>query len=187
MVQFVYGDDGLDPANLEGDGKPVDFQRTWKHARVCSFTFTRLSEDALLKFSCLQAMELNVSHSGLLPFEILRLIDFEIATPYFRTACSDEFLADVRTFVLDAIARPASQYRKAYHMPAALDPLPARANRLGTSSKEEQAVVNNKTKVSEQQVRTFLQLCWIKYVKAKVEPGQSSLCFCGESIRLWCK
>jgi DNA-directed RNA polymerase III subunit RPC1 len=30
----VYGDDGLDPANLEGDGKPVDFVRTWSHAKV---------------------------------------------------------------------------------------------------------------------------------------------------------
>ena len=34
VVQFVYGDDGLDPANLEGDGKPVVFDRTWSHARV---------------------------------------------------------------------------------------------------------------------------------------------------------
>jgi hypothetical protein len=71
VVQFVYGDDGLDldelddatgsvpnrtvvprrevlqclhettshvidPANLEGDGKPVVFDRTWSHARVSS-------------------------------------------------------------------------------------------------------------------------------------------------------
>lgn len=33
-MQFIYGDDGLDPANLEGDGKPVDFVRTWSHAKV---------------------------------------------------------------------------------------------------------------------------------------------------------
>ena len=33
-MQFVYGDDGLDPANLEGEGKPVDFERTWSHAKV---------------------------------------------------------------------------------------------------------------------------------------------------------
>lgn len=37
VVQFVYGDDGLDPANLEGDGKPVVFERTWSHARVRRF------------------------------------------------------------------------------------------------------------------------------------------------------
>lgn len=34
IVQFRYGDDGLDPACLEGDAQPVDFQRTWNHASV---------------------------------------------------------------------------------------------------------------------------------------------------------
>jgi DNA-directed RNA polymerase III subunit RPC1 len=35
VVQFRYGNDGLDPACLEGDGQPIDFQRTWNHASVC--------------------------------------------------------------------------------------------------------------------------------------------------------
>lgn len=34
IVQFRYGDDGLDPASLEGDAHPVDFTRTWSHAAV---------------------------------------------------------------------------------------------------------------------------------------------------------
>lgn len=34
VVQFRYGDDGLDPACLEGAAKPVDFERTFKHACV---------------------------------------------------------------------------------------------------------------------------------------------------------
>lgn len=34
MVQFTYGDDGLDPGCLEGDAQPVEFVRTWSHARV---------------------------------------------------------------------------------------------------------------------------------------------------------
>lgn len=38
---------------------------------------------------------------------------------------------------------------------------------------DEIAIVNNKTKVSESQLRRFLELCWIKYVKAKIEPGES--------------
>ena len=42
-----------------------------------------------------------------------------------------------------------------------------------SSTAEQLAVVNNKTKVSEAQIRRFLQLCWTKYVKAKIEPGES--------------
>lgn len=34
VVQFRYGDDGLDPACLEGDAQPVDYLRAWSHASV---------------------------------------------------------------------------------------------------------------------------------------------------------
>ncbi|KAK3934585.1 hypothetical protein QBC46DRAFT_73601 [Diplogelasinospora grovesii] len=32
IVQFQYGADRLDPVDMEGDAKPVDFGRTWDHA-----------------------------------------------------------------------------------------------------------------------------------------------------------
>jgi len=35
VVQFRYGDDGLDPACLEGDAQPIDFDRSLGHALVC--------------------------------------------------------------------------------------------------------------------------------------------------------
>jgi DNA-directed RNA polymerase III subunit RPC1 len=34
LVQFYYGDDGLDPTYLEGDGAPVDLKRNIQHAMV---------------------------------------------------------------------------------------------------------------------------------------------------------
>jgi DNA-directed RNA polymerase III subunit RPC1 len=34
VVQFKYGDDGLDPACLEGDAQPIDFTRAWMHSQV---------------------------------------------------------------------------------------------------------------------------------------------------------
>jgi len=37
VVQFCYGDDGLDPACLEGDAQPTEFVRTWSHAIVSFF------------------------------------------------------------------------------------------------------------------------------------------------------
>ncbi|KAK4249768.1 hypothetical protein C7999DRAFT_12476 [Corynascus novoguineensis] len=33
IVQFQYGADRLDPVDMEGDAKPVDFSRTWNHAQ----------------------------------------------------------------------------------------------------------------------------------------------------------
>jgi len=34
VVQFRYGDDGLDPACLEGDAQPIDLNRSLKHSLV---------------------------------------------------------------------------------------------------------------------------------------------------------
>ena len=34
IVQFVYGGDGLDPADMEGKDKPVDFTRVLGHIKV---------------------------------------------------------------------------------------------------------------------------------------------------------
>jgi hypothetical protein len=37
------------------------------------------------------------------------------------------------------------------------------------------AIVDNKSKVTKSQLRTFMELCWVKYVKARIEPGSSVL------------
>jgi DNA-directed RNA polymerase III subunit RPC1 len=34
VVNFTFGQDSLDPAELEGNGRPVNFERTWLHAKV---------------------------------------------------------------------------------------------------------------------------------------------------------
>ncbi|BGP31083.1 DNA-directed RNA polymerase III subunit C1 (rpo31) [Rhodotorula toruloides] len=152
VVQFIYGDDGLDPANLEGDGKPVVFERTWAHAR---------------------ALRLDVSEEGLLPYEINRLVVEKTATPYFTNSCSEEFLRELREFVDEQIAQQAAKYRKEYGMPPALAPLKRGQNKFGKADPAMQAIVNNKTKVTVTQIEEFLQLCWTKFVKAKIEPGSA--------------
>ena len=34
VVQFMYGADGLDPAEMEGNEQPVDFTRLMQHVKV---------------------------------------------------------------------------------------------------------------------------------------------------------
>ena len=33
------------------------------------------------------------------------------------------------------------------------------------------AIVRNMSKVTESQLQNFINLCWVKYVKARIEPG----------------
>jgi DNA-directed RNA polymerase III subunit RPC1 len=42
IVNFTFGQDSLDPAELEGNGKPVNFERTWLHAKVNCQKTTKL-------------------------------------------------------------------------------------------------------------------------------------------------
>lgn len=49
VVQFVYGDDGLDPANLEAVKLPVEFTRTWSHAKVSGLFLRSRSRPHSLK------------------------------------------------------------------------------------------------------------------------------------------
>ena len=53
VVQFRYGDDGLDPACLEGDAQPVEYVRAWNHASVCLLHLPRIAIDFLHTGSCI--------------------------------------------------------------------------------------------------------------------------------------
>lgn len=46
IVQFSYGDDGLDPVVMEGkDGKPIDFEKLLAKVRHCQCTADMLCLD----------------------------------------------------------------------------------------------------------------------------------------------
>ena len=43
VVQFIYSGDGLDPTEMEGDSKPLDFSRFMDSIRVSDCTCVGLS------------------------------------------------------------------------------------------------------------------------------------------------
>lgn len=84
----------------------------------------------------LQYTKQKTSDIGLLPFEILHLVNTEIATPYFALALSEQFLLEVKTFIDEFIVQPAAKSRVAYNMPAALEELRKGANPFGKANSE---------------------------------------------------
>jgi len=77
IVQFIYGEDGLDPASMEGKDKPVDIQRilsNCKNVDICS------------------------EESALSPLEIQDISNKWLDSSDLA-ACSDEFLKEIREFV----------------------------------------------------------------------------------------
>ncbi|KAF8974574.1 hypothetical protein BDZ97DRAFT_1774354 [Flammula alnicola] len=154
VVQFRYGDDGLDPACLEGDSQPLDLDRALKHALATGGREGR----------------------SLLPFEIVELVDRELATPRFRTECTPAYLDVVRTFINDKLANKMAKSRLKQGMFEALereDEWDEHTDLSLGASAADRAVVDNTSKVTERQLRTFLNLCWMKYAKARIEPGST--------------
>lgn len=42
IIQFIYGEDGLDPACMEGKDKPLDIDRIFHHCKVNDNNFKYL-------------------------------------------------------------------------------------------------------------------------------------------------
>lgn len=79
IVQFMYGGDGLDPTDMEGKDKPLDYERVFSHVQ-CSFP---MKDEEPLSSKEIRQMALHVLDGS----------DFE--------HCGTEFKKDLRAFVED--------------------------------------------------------------------------------------
>jgi|SRR5229473_1481702 len=86
----------------------------------------------LYDFGVLFASILCVSHNisqatsprsarGLLPYEILEIVDRELSLPRFVTECTPAYISTIRTFLTDHVARRLAIVRKSRGMFEALE------------------------------------------------------------------
>lgn len=89
VVQFTYGDDGLNPAYMEGDDRPVDFHRLLEHIR------NTLPDRA---------------SPALLPFELRRLGKQVVQRPEFQAILPTgrKFLIEIEEFLGSVASEMAS-------------------------------------------------------------------------------
>lgn len=150
IVQFVYGDDALDPAAMESDDGPVAFSRSWTHA-------IRITPDKGAK--------------PILPFEILRIAEGELSRERFTQQCHPDFRTKVISFINDHVIGPATKHRLFYGMSDATEEETWNRKQDDAVPAANKTIVDNKARVTKSQLLKFLDLCWSKYVRAKIEPG----------------
>ncbi|KAI9205133.1 uncharacterized protein BJ171DRAFT_441903 [Polychytrium aggregatum] len=142
VVQFVYGDDGLDPASIEGAQQPVEFVRNLQHSRS-------LFNDPRDK--------------GLLPYEVEQHVNKALDEPRFKQICSDEYIKTLRAFISDTMNHLAS-VRGKHGLGTGLE--------SGSKSKKHGGDANQiKTRITKKQLECFLDICATKYARAVIEPG----------------
>ncbi|KAJ1921243.1 DNA-directed RNA polymerase III subunit C1 (rpo31) [Mycoemilia scoparia] len=172
MIQFTYGGDALDPAELEGEGAPIVFDRNWLHSMEC-FPYSK-------------------SNSVLPPFYIKELVDKELAEPRFTKWCTPEWLDKMRSHINDHIVQRLGAFRKKYGM----NPLLIRPKSVGKNTSpskiieifdskidlSKRNVVNNLLCVTEERLMDFLNRSLKKYQRAMVEPGTAVGAVAAQSI-----
>jgi DNA-directed RNA polymerase III subunit RPC1 len=157
LVQFKFGNDGLDPTNMEGDDGPVDLSRNWTH--IQSTVADRTSEP-------------------LLPSEIMPCLEDLYVQHDFVKKCSVEFGESVISFVQNLINR-LSKIRHDFNV---LDPRESgmdidypsegiHPHTLPTNLDPNVIAVNNILKITRSQLESFIHLLIYKYHKAKLEYG----------------
>lgn len=172
IVQFTYGGDGLDPFDMEGDARPVNFNRTWDHAYNITFNY---NDHCLLPFEVLQ-----IADTVLVPLEknlvrydnlgkVVKPEELNDVAFIDQFDAEREFYQSVREY-LSARASKLAQLRQAKGLPAMLEK-PGGTFQRETLSRETETIIKQLSQISESAVNKFLDFCILKYSRAKVEPG----------------
>ncbi|KTW25869.1 hypothetical protein T552_03143 [Pneumocystis carinii B80] len=152
IVQFIYGDDGLDPTYLEGDICPVEFMRTWNH--------------------CLDITS-KIPSKKLLPYEIMKITYKYLELPKFKE-CTENFKDSLLNYIQKNVVERLSTIRRRKNLAPFLEkPSDSEYQNINTIKLEtdSEKIVDNIFKVTEIQLLTYLQMCLEKYIKSKIEPG----------------
>jgi DNA-directed RNA polymerase III subunit RPC1 len=177
VVQFQFGADKLDPVDMEGNAKPVNFPRTWIHAEALTQNNSDLS---LLPYeitaqceSLLAEQKSRYIRRGLLYGELLAYNDTsDYAVDEHESA--REFVDSITSYVDELACRMAKARSKVGLHSFKDEPNPT--DNVKDRSIEDVttlAFVERRTKVSLPTLKTFINLCLDKYAKAHVEPGHA--------------
>ncbi|EER37860.1 DNA-directed RNA polymerase III largest subunit [Histoplasma capsulatum H143] len=154
IVQFQYGDDKLDPVDMEGRAKPVHFDRTFTHAEVTTF---------------------DNSDKGLLPDEIITLCQNLLAPERAKLARFD--LLGKKLEYNDRSDHGIDQLESARDFLQSIeDYVCAKAEKLrsiDSGTKQRGKGVIHTAKVSTRALTSFITACLTKYKRAQVEPGHA--------------
>ncbi|PVU99530.1 hypothetical protein BB559_000640 [Furculomyces boomerangus] len=161
IVQFFYGDDGLDPSELEGDGYPVEFDRNWSHI-----------EQTI-------GVE-NTNPQSLPPFMIRQLCKMEVEKKKHSETCTKLWLDSLTTFC-DQIAFKLAKLRQSFGLPAYNEDSEVQSTFVNNNMFLEvldahqdiasRKITGNILNVSLKRLESFFKICFDKYQKSKVEPG----------------
>ena len=169
IVQFTYGGDGLDPYDMEGDAKPVNFIRQWDHAYNLTFS---ANDKSLLPYQIMDVVEQTLRPRE----EALKTGDEEGKTEDQLVDQKDaqrEFYRSVRDFMAQKAERLARLREERGLKPYfTFDKQSSDQDEMALDEDATKVnAIDQLMKISKKTVKIFLTQCLYKYSRAKVEAG----------------
>lgn len=173
IVQFQYGDDKLDPVDMEGNAKPVNFDRTFTHA----VTTTWDNEERGLRpveIMRIVANTLDPERAKLERFSLMgEKLDYkdqtDLGIDQFESA--RDFLDTIQNYLQIKCDKLAHIREK-----VGMDSGNEESEHIDTEvadDVEERVVADGVLKLSKTALTEFLTQCLTKYEKSKVQPGHA--------------
>ncbi|XP_037611284.1 DNA-directed RNA polymerase III subunit RPC1 isoform X1 [Sebastes umbrosus] len=157
IIQFIYGGDGLDPADMEGKDEPLEFKRVLDNIRAI--------------YACPDEPALSQNEVVLTADAIMKRTDFLCCKDDFLEELTDtgseKYLEEIKKFV-KSISERIKKTRDKYGI-----------NDNGTS---EPKVLYQLDRITPTQLEKFLETCRDKYMRAQMEPGSAVGALCAQSI-----
>ncbi|CAL9699297.1 unnamed protein product [Knipowitschia caucasica] len=157
IIQFIYGGDGLDPADMEGKDEPLEFRRVLDNIRAV--------------YPCQSEPALSQNLLVLTTDSIMKREDFKCCREGFLQKLTDtgseKYLEEIKKFVKSTSER-IKKTRDKYGI-----------NDNGTT---EPKVLYQLDRITPTQLEKFLETCRDKYMRAQMEPGSAVGALCAQSI-----
>ena len=146
IIEFLYGDDGIEPMNTDNDDKIVYLPRLWEKIKY-NYKYNPKNE----------------GNKILTPDEIKKSVEEHIINaPVNKFELSQIFVDEIKSFFDTKINTINESLNNFGHM--------------------KQTVINNICSISQIQLDQFFKELWVKYTKAKVNPGEAVGAVAGQSI-----
>lgn len=174
IVQFQFGADNLDPVDMEGNAKPVNFERAFTHAESLTWDNT---ERGLLPYEMTQLCEeLLVPEKAKLYREGLQNkepLDYNDESNYGVDEKESQrgFIETVRVFIENR-AKALNSARIRAGLPD-LMVKPEDGYDASSEPRDRTDQMERIAKTSAKTLTAFVELCNRKYMKARVEPGHA--------------
>jgi DNA-directed RNA polymerase III subunit RPC1 len=171
VVQFQYGDDNLDPVDMEGKAKPVHFDRTFSHAVTSTWN---LDEPTLVPDEIRKHVEarMNAERTKYPRYKL----DGETRLEYRDNSDSGidqkESMRDFLDTVQDYVFKKAKKLETTLVYLGVSEPS-QELQKLSPQDAEKYSLADGIAKISQSALDTFIDLCLTKYHRSRVQPGHA--------------